>query len=296
MYNVSDTPCGSATLRGPMEEDRVVKSVLRVNASFYREDPIVIRCQLDLTADPNVDYNLRLKIEYTSLDEPRHLWLTNQSSFNTLSEGNVIYYNVSINASPKLERSIIACGAEVRPRGSLGPFQHCYTKSFAIIIFRDYDLCDHPTDTPVITPTTSSTNSPTSKLVTTNSPTATPVTTPITPSTVSTSKLVTTETATASSVTTPTTPPPPNFDPPVPIIEIFSSVTGIAILVGIILLVANVIQLGVIIIMRNRRSNPRVQISATNDAALEQQDIEMDCGLESEEGTTIQNGLATDSG
>ena len=300
MYDVSDTPCGSATLRGPMREDGVVEPVLRVEASLYSGDPIVIRCQLSLTADPNVDYNLRLKIDFTSLDEKQyHKLVPGDSIFESTflppsPQGNITYYDVFINASRRLERSIIACGAEYHD-------QLCYTKSYAVIIFRDYDLCDHPTDTSVITPTTPSTNnySSTSKLVTTNSPTAIPVTTPITPPiNSSTSELPTTK-------WDPTSMPNPNKIPATQTgvdahitmnKREFFLVVGIAILVGITLLVANGVQLWVIIIMRNRRrANPKVQISATNDAALER-DTEMDCGLESEEDTTIQNNVATDSG
>ena len=305
MYNVSDTSCGSATLRGPMTEDGVVEPVLRVNASLYSEDPIVIRCQLNRTEDPNVHYNLRLKIDFTSLDEIQyHKLIPGDPIFKSAfippePLGNITYYDVFINASERLERSIISCGADYQPTHGM-PHQHCYTKSVAVIIFRDYDPCDHPTATPAATPTIPPTNSSTSKLVTTKRATAPPVTTPITPPTTSsTDEILTTKWA--MSIPTPNKTLATQTGANVSDTHItmnkreFFLVVGIAILVGITLVVANGVQLWVIIIMRNRRANPKVQISATKDAALER-DTEMDCGLESEEGTTIQNNVATDSG
>lgn len=77
-------------------------------------------------------------------------------------------------------------------------------------------------------------------------------------------------------------------------------VASIAILVGIILLVANVIQLWVIIIIvKNKRVAKAVNISATNDTALDYFSAELGQhgtdlnDAESEEDITIQNNAAT---
>jgi hypothetical protein len=296
MYNVPDTMCGTATLRGPLREDGQVEQILRVEADLYSKDPIVIRCQLNRTADPSVHYNRFLKIYFTSLDEEEHHILT-PNNLNPIFEsefhiypkplGDIIYYDVYINASTRLERTIIACGAD------FGMPPQCYTTSTAVVIFRDYDPCDHPTATPETTPTTPSTNSSTS---TTKWATASTVTTPTTPPTISsTSESPTTKwdpTSIPTPIKTQTTQTGADIDDTQRVImnkKEFFPVVGIAILVGIILLVANVIQLWVIIIMRKRRAAAKVQISVTNDVALKQHGIELDHGLESEEDTTIQN-------
>lgn len=283
-----------------MREDGVVEPVLRVVADLYSEDPIVIRCQLNRTADPNVDYELRLKIDFTSLDEKQYHWLTDpdqtfESIFQSWREGNVTYYNVSVNASPKLERSIISCGAEYQPIQEMRR-QHCYTKSVAVIIFQDYDPCDYPTASPVTTPITPPTNS-TGEVLTTKWATSIP--TPVATVTDSNSS------PTPTNITT-TLDTPSKIDTTTAYITLptaaeismekdtFFSAVGIVVLVGIVLLLANFIQLYVIIKRRRvaaTASDLPDKRGERNDNAFDPRDRR---GIELEE--VLENSMAKESG
>ena len=271
MY-MPETLCGPAILKGPLNKKGKSEPLLRVEANLPSEDPIVIKCQLNHT-DPDVtyEYNLWLQIYFTSLNEEPYHRLTREdqtfeSKFDIQRVGNIINYSVNISASARLERSIIACAADYQPVHGM-PHQICYTESTAIIIFRDYDPCDHPTMAPLV---------------------ATPITPPTNFSTTATPLITMSQ-------------------------EVFFPVVGIVILVGIILVVANGIQLWVIIIMKNRKTTKAVNVSATNGIALAQLSTEVyyeehgtdsnlhgneldQHGTESEDDSKTPNGMATESG
>ena len=298
MLHVSEILCGPAVLKGPLDEDG--NSLLRAEANLISGDPfVIIKCQLNRT-DSNVTYtyNPRLNIFRTS---DGHV-LTKRKDYGVDEDGNYVF-NISVYA--ELDKSIVTCGVDYRPSQDQGTsFKYCYTVSAALIILRDNIPCDTSTTAATSPETTPTTPSTTSSTVPSTTSTGKPPTTKLTTSsTKSTSMPNPTETRTPPATTT--SQPRVDTDKNIAVKkETFFSVVSIAIVVGIILLVANGIQMWVIIIIvKNRKTTKAANVSATNGIALdqhgieiEQHGIELDRGLESEDDTTIQNNTATESG
>ena len=239
----SETVCGSAYLQGPLDEIGSSPILLRKDVNLSDGNPITIKCQLNRT-NLSVKYVKKLRIYFTNPRDGEDLFHTLapgdrkfKNKFYEETVGNITNYYFNITVDPRLNRSIITCGAGYRYQVG---YKYCYTASAALIILRDDISCHGPTTLTEI----------------------------------------------------PTTPAPNTSPTDVQSIimnkSVFFPVVGIAILVGIILLVANGIQLWVIIItMKTRRT---VSISATNGMAhqLGTEDIDSKVhGDESEDDSTM---------
>lgn len=310
------TRCGPVELIGPLNEHGFSEQLVNIKANI--SDTIVIKCQLSRT-DPDVNYrmyNPMLKICITTLRDVKELYpiiIRNRDKFQ-IQEGDVMNYSINITASVMLDRSVIICGAHYQPFESMD-HEYCYSGSAAIIVIEDHDQCDTPSTsltpsqtTPTTPPTTSSplptTPSTKRKLTTPAAPPAnTPPISPTTctsfavqPTISTTSMLITTVTPTTPVSTTSQPTPESEIEPFIAVNpKVFYPVVGIAMLVCIILLVANGIQLTTIV--KNRRAAREVTISATNSTALDLFSAELEYGTdqngEESEEDTIQNNAAT---
>ena len=193
-------------------------------------------------------------------------------------DGNVRDYVFNISVHANMDKNIITCG--VGYLQETGP-KECYSLSAALIILQDIIPCETPTDETTTKPTTFSTQK------------------------------------TTFMPTTYYTETPPAIAEEIIAGKVFFPVVSIAILVGIILLVANGIQLWVIIAIMKKRGTATQKaddVSATNPIALDP-DTEIGCnvdsksqgnglhveldqhGIESEDDSTmIPNGTATAPG
>lgn len=220
-------------------------------------NPIVIKCQLNRT-DLSVNYVKSLRIYFTNLRDNEdiiHVLKPGdriyKSEFHSETVGNVTHYTFNITVNPRLNRSIITCGAGYPYQYQVGN-KYCYTASAALITLRDNIPCD--------TTTTE---------------------TPVTPESTTTPKVNSVEIISMNK-------------------EEFFPVVGIVVLVGVALLVANVIQLWVIV--RNRRTITRTtvdNVSAMNGIALElgtDMEYDVDSKTHGDESEDDSNSTTTGSG
>ena len=291
--------------------------MLSVKANLCDGNSIVIRCQQNHTDLSVADmYVKRLRIYFTNVrDDTVALFHDVKPSHQIINEfhsetiGNVIHYTFNITVNPKLNRSIITCGAGYPYQGRK---KYCYTASAALIFLQA--CVTNTTETPV-TPV-SNTSPTTPKVITTTE-------TPVTNASQITPKVTTTETSVTPVFTTSPTTPKANTTNETPVTPVsntsettpkvnsdgiilnkeeFFPVVGIAILVGVALLVANVIQLWVIV--RNRRTATRTtvdSVSATNDIALQlelgtETEYDVDSKTHGGESEDVSNSAVTGSG
>ena len=236
LFHMPETVCGSARLKGPLDENGTSPILLRrVEINLCDGNPIVIRCQL-IRTNLSVNYVKKLRIYFTSLRDNEELvhqlgpgdWKY-QNVFHEEPVGSIINYAFNITVDPRLNRSIITCGAGYQPIPRKA-YHYCYTGSAVLIILQDSVSCN--------------------SITTSKSPIPlAPITSQI--RAVSDKSIVVNE-------------------------DIFFPVISTAIVVGIILLVANGIQLWVIIIIvKNRRRAKASNISATNGIALAHLGVEL---------------------
>ena len=266
--------CSSVKLTGPSDEYGTQPTIVELpTLNTSHTDFVTVKCQItlpaNLSAQDRAYYRPRLRFYLTADGKVCTLRDENNShpcnsDDHTCAGFNYTYmpdkeedietinfaYNVTTIA--RMNNSVVTCGV-------LYHRVDCYSQTAAMISIQDGPTCDQSTTTTnAITTTTES-------ATTTESPTTT------LPSTTEDETTITS-----------TTPQPADTGEIIVHRTVFVPVVGIAVLVGITLLVANGIQLAVII---KRRASTEVQVSATNGTALEH-GTEFDRDLESEENTT----------
>ena len=227
-------------------------------------NPIEIKCQLVLPDNQNLmdmTYNPRLRIYLTS-EGQTHLLPGAHSGveefkykLNKSEEANIRNFTFNITANARLERSIITCGVVYHPGGGMSS-KDCFTGSAALIKFQDYDPCSSTTAPPTTPPTTPLTTLPTTP------PTIPPTTTSIAPPITSTGEPTTTTAFTTDDPKTSTELPSTTHATEMLTTteatvatgqtgsvkgETFYSTVAVLFAVGIVLLLANIVQMTIIV-------------------------------------------------
>ena len=271
---------------GPSDEYGTQPSIIELpTLNTSHTDFVTIKCQITLPANlsaQNLNYYHPMLRFYLTADgkvctlRDRNDSHPCNSDDDTCAGFHYTYYEEEdiktinftyhVTTIARMNNSVVTCGVYYRGVGNY------YTQTAAMISIQDGPTCGQSTTTTNAT-TTATESTTTTKSSTITESTESPTT--IHPSTTEDETILTTKAS--------TTPQPTCTADTGKFIErVFFPVVGIAVLVGITLLVANGIQLVVII---KRRASTEVQVSATNGTALEH-GTEFDRDLESEENTT----------
>ena len=305
--------CSSIILTGPSQGDEYGTQPLVTELPTLdtnHNDFVEISCQITLSAnqDPKYikDYSPRLRFYLTTEGKICTLYPRNHSHpctdhDDTCAGFDYTYYeedgtetiNFTYHIFPiaRMNNSVITCGVYYRGNDS-------YTQSAVMISIQDGPTCSPSTTTELPTTVTNATTKTTESPTTTEPPKTTEPPT-ITPFSTTEDKTTTPNTESPTIQTTACDTPHSITDTITMKEDTFFSGVGIAILVGIILLLANFIQLWVIIKNRRAAAMPAIDLpderGIQNSITFDQHRIETDRhSLELEE--VLENSMAKENG